>query len=860
MSTLDCKTDGRRALVHASASWNGLDYIEVDEAQTTLSVYFLGPAPAKIGADNILISGGREPADQVSVKGVKLQTSDDPHVDGVLRVFVDHPGDFSTYTLALQGLDGIDPRYMALEFSFKAGCPKELDCAPGCAAAPEVFPTSAIDYLAKDYAGFRQLMFDRLALTCPDWRERHVPDLGVALVEVFAYVGDYLSYYQDAAATEAYLATARRRPSVRRHARLVDYRLGEGCNARALVSVETRRNLFVEAADIAFITRAPGLSETPGVGAVTLKDISGVAPGQIEWFEPLPPAGRIFFWEANNMLRFHSWGGRQCCLHAGATSATLLGRLAQASLPPEPEKPAPRKRVAKGLAEDVAPGEPPPDDPEDDGEGLKIRLAPGDFLIFEERVSPTTGETADADPRHRQAVRLTEVRQSRDELLALDVIEIAWAAPDALAFDLCLSAVGGAPDCRLIEDVSVARGNVVLVDHGRTQPPEDLGQVPAVTTDQCCECEGEPTVPTVRAGRYSPELADAPLTFAAPYAGTEAARTALAPDADAAAPAVQLQSSDGGGWTPRYDLLDSSPEDRAFVVEMEEDRRAKLRFGDGELGAALPPGAGFTATYRIGSGPAGNVGAGAIALLLHRESVLAQDIARVSNPIAATGGTAPEPIAEARLNAPYAFRAEPAGLKRAITPEDYARIAERDTRLQRASARFSWSGSWYEAAVSLDIRARQTTWRDAILADGQMRLEQVRRIGHELDVRLAQQVPVDLALKICVAPDHLRGHVRAALLDAFSSRVLPGGGLGLFHPDRLTFGAPLYLSAIVAAAQSVAGVVSVQVTRLKRQFAPVNREIENGLLPIGPFEIARLDNDPNHPDGGKLELLLEGGR
>jgi hypothetical protein len=58
----------------------------------------------------------------------------------------------------------------------------------------------------------------------------------------------------------------------------------------------------------------------------------------------------------------------------------------------------------------------------------------------------------------------------------------------------------------------------------------------------------------------------------------------------------------------------------------------------------------------------------------------------------------------------------------------------------------------------------------------------------------------------------------------------------------------------------VAGVVSVQVVRLKRQFAPANHEIENGLLPIGPFEIARCDNDPNHPDGGKLELILEGGR
>ena len=68
----------------------------------------------------------------------------------------------------------------------------------------------------------------------PDWQETHAPDLGVALVELLAYAGDYLSYYQDAVATEAYLGTARQRISVRRHARLVDYRMHEGCNARAL--------------------------------------------------------------------------------------------------------------------------------------------------------------------------------------------------------------------------------------------------------------------------------------------------------------------------------------------------------------------------------------------------------------------------------------------------------------------------------------------------------------------------------------------------------------------------------------------------------------------------------------------------
>src|SRR5512136_960316 len=77
----------------------------------------------------------------------------------------------------------------------------------------------------------------------PTWTERHVPDLGVTLVELLAYTGDYLSYYQDAVATEAYLETARQRISVRRHARLVDYALHEGCNARAWVCIQTNTDL-----------------------------------------------------------------------------------------------------------------------------------------------------------------------------------------------------------------------------------------------------------------------------------------------------------------------------------------------------------------------------------------------------------------------------------------------------------------------------------------------------------------------------------------------------------------------------------------------------------------------------------------
>src|SRR5512136_2165575 len=110
----------------------------------------------------------------------------------------------------------------------------------------------------------------------PTWTERHVPDLGVTLVELLAYVGDYLSYYQDAVATEAYLETARQRISVRRHARLGDYALHEGCNARAWVCVETDTNLTPYASTAAsFITdnNDPLPASAPVLTPDSLRDI-----------------------------------------------------------------------------------------------------------------------------------------------------------------------------------------------------------------------------------------------------------------------------------------------------------------------------------------------------------------------------------------------------------------------------------------------------------------------------------------------------------------------------------------------------------------------------------------------------------
>lgn len=127
------------------------------------------------------------------------------------------------------------------------------------AAAADPAIHQDVHFLARDYAAFRTLMLDDLAANSSDAIVQHPANIDVALVEVLAYVADYLSYYQDAVATEAYLETARRRISVRRHARLLDYPLDEGCNARTWVHLQTATDGVVVPAGTVLATQVPRL-------------------------------------------------------------------------------------------------------------------------------------------------------------------------------------------------------------------------------------------------------------------------------------------------------------------------------------------------------------------------------------------------------------------------------------------------------------------------------------------------------------------------------------------------------------------------------------------------------------------------
>jgi hypothetical protein len=766
-------------------------------------------------------------------------------------------------------LKGLDSRYACAEFSFKSDCPSELDCKIESVCQPEVSAPPEINYLARDYASLRQLLFDRLSLLIPEWQERHVPDIGVALVELLAYTGDYLSYYQDAVATEAYLDTARQRISVRRHARLVDYFIHEGCNSRAWLAIWTSDDL-----------------DDP---TLTYEDIyftAGVDDAEAIVFEPLVPHpdAPIRLFASHNEIPFYTWGNQEC-LPIGASSASLRDEWKVAESPPD-QSPAYQQKYPQGN-EYSAPAKLPPPPPT-----RKLQLKQGDVLVFEEVLGPKTGSPNDADHTRRHVVRLTRVSQIEDPLvkekvmgteeLPVPLVEIEWGVEDALPFHLCLSARLPIPNCDLIEKISVARGNVILVDHGRTiDTPEYLGQVGQKSVHGQCACDGSVMDLTTKPEIFRPILERTPLTFSEPPDWGAPASFIVKQDPRAALPQIlsliglpaecaepddqripePLSGADPNErwrWYSRRDLLGSGGLDNHFVVEIDNDGRARLRFGDDELGRQPQSCTIFRAVYRVGNGPSGNVGADVITTVGWRNRTVSGIDLRPRNPLPATGGVAFEPISEAKLFAPAAFLKH---LERAITADDYARLAERYPRrkVQRAGASLKWTGSWYAANVSIDPFGSERADPE-LFKQIKKYLHLYRRMGHDVEVGLARYVPLKIELQICVKTHYLRGHVEAALLNTFSRGVNQDGGLGLFHPDNLTFGEGIYLSRLVAAALAVTGVESVQVTKLQRLGEGDRGELNDGILKLSPLEVPQLDNDPNFPERGTLKITLRGGR
>jgi hypothetical protein len=105
---------------------------------------------------------------------------------------------------------------------------------------PSGLNIGAIDYSSRDFASLRQSLLTQAALLMPEWQGavRGDPnDMGVLLLELLAYEGDILSYYNDVVANEAYLSTATQRDSVIAHAKELGYTPRSALSANCVVTI-----------------------------------------------------------------------------------------------------------------------------------------------------------------------------------------------------------------------------------------------------------------------------------------------------------------------------------------------------------------------------------------------------------------------------------------------------------------------------------------------------------------------------------------------------------------------------------------------------------------------------------------------
>ncbi|HEY5958844.1 MAG TPA: putative baseplate assembly protein, partial [Polyangiaceae bacterium] len=363
------------------------------------------------------------------------------------------------------------------------------------------------------------------------------------------------------------------------------------------------------------------------------------------------------------------------------------------------------------------------------------------------------------------------------------------------------------------------------------------------------------------------QCAPEPLNYDSVTGRLTTPRTDLTCDVRSAKPAIALFVEFPTGrelWTAVPDLLDSPALARHFVAEIDNDGLTQLRFGDGEYGREVAGARRFEVVYRIGNGTAGNVGAESIAHVALPGP--ANWLESLRNPLAAAGGTAPETIEEVRRLAPQAFRAEQF---RAVTEDDYARAAERLHEVSSAVAAFRWTGSWYTVFVGIDpvdpadlvqTSEGRTVLSETLEATVRAFLERYRMVGYDLEIRSPEFVALELELELCVSRDHFRAEVAQAVRLALSNRVLPDGTKGFFHPDHFTFGQDVYVSTLYAAVERVEGVDSVSIVTFRRNGQRDNGELTKGILPVGPWEIARLDNDPNFAENGVLRITTLGGK
>lgn len=735
-------------------------------------------------------------------------------------------GDYSTYRLGVDALayPNFDPAFNDLPFKFRPGC-FNTNCAPEWEPGELRRPAPVIDYLAKDYDSFRHTMIAAMMGRVPGWEPTSEADLDEVLLDLFSAAADELSDYQDRVMNEAYLSTARKRVSLARHARLVDYHIHQGNQASTWVAIEMalsppatpNQRLWVR--DGYKFWAGDGKAGDPSSVVFVTRDDTGAG-------QPVHPLV--------NSLGLYTWSDSAPSLEAGSTTADL--------------------KIING----------PEDQPTAEHIRDLIRMGTISRLLIQEYFNPLTGTPNGRDPNKRQLLRLIPgatgakaAQAVHDPLTTEWLVRVNWREEDRLQRAYCFTV-----ECpQKVEDVSLFHGNLVRAFHGHPTDPPVVFREPGAALAPAGEFHYEPT----RWGTLCrlPKT-QSPLAYrSTPPGGDIAPLSTLS---------VKVAPGGTDPWNEVPNLIHSDASDENgdhFVVETDEKGLSLLRFGNGTNGKGLPEGAVVTCAYQYGAGLDGNIG---LDKLLNFDPKAPAIISQIGagakttltpaqgtvlnswNPFDVTDGRAPEPAAEIIRRAPEAYRARQL---RAITLKDYVNRAQEVAGVSRAAASYAWTGSWRTVRLTIDP-AGTTALSDELRDDVARYLEAVRLIGEDLEIRPPRFVPLDIRVALCADPDYWPEDLRFILEQEFSAGFTPDGRPGFFNPDLWTFGQPLHVSQITGRIQQIEGVEHVISVTIKRWNEPTPPSDE--ITKLRHNEIILVTNDPDHLELGFIFFDVQGGR
>jgi hypothetical protein len=100
----------------------------------------------------------------------------------------------------------------------------------------------SVDYTSKDFDALRVRLMALLQSVFPDWSDFSVASFGNLLLEMYAFVGDVVTFYLDTQARESRLVTATQRRNVIALARMLGYKLYGARAATAEVTFTLARS------------------------------------------------------------------------------------------------------------------------------------------------------------------------------------------------------------------------------------------------------------------------------------------------------------------------------------------------------------------------------------------------------------------------------------------------------------------------------------------------------------------------------------------------------------------------------------------------------------------------------------------